>query len=221
MQLNGQDWQVIWFHTSISLITCRLHDNIDLNILLLFCWQASPLISFQSPSLEFRLTLRAMAVKDPVWRDCTSVLVLTPAAKPTATFPGVPLLPRYMEQPPLWLDVQSATDLWNVSPRGAILKWPRREVGGFFTNWWLPGDKMCLNLAPAPWNLAVTQGRGLVQRGNLYAKSADICSFMPNYHQKYSGRVAKTKNAQRRSTVGFNLDFEAAHCCCDSTALAS
>lgn len=145
-------------------------------------YTASPLISFQSPPAEFRLTLMAMAVKVPVWRDCTSVAVLTPAAKPRAIFPRMPLPPRHMEEPLFWL--QTAADLEKVSPRGAILKWPRREVGGFFTKCWLPGDKMCLNLAPAPWKLAVIRGRGPVHRGDLYAKSADICSAMPQYHQK-------------------------------------
>lgn len=40
---------------------------------------------------------------------------------------------------------------------------------------------MCLNLAPAPWKLAVIRGRGPVPRGDLYAKSADISSAMPHY----------------------------------------
>lgn len=159
----------------------------------------SPLIFFQSPSAKFRLILRAMAVTAPVWRDCTSVATLNPAAAPRASFPRKPPLPRYTEEPRPWLGVQIAAVFEKLSPRGAILKWPQREVGCFFTNCRLPGDKMCLNLAPAPWKLAVTRDRGPVQRGNLYVKSADICSAMPQYHQKYSSVVSKKSTFTTRN----------------------
>lgn len=139
-----------------------------------------------------------MAVTAPVWRHCTSVAMLNPAAAPRASFPRKPLLPRYTEERLPWLGVQSAAVFEKFSPRREILKWPQREVGCFFINCWLPGDKMCLSLAPAPLKLAVTRDRGPVQRGNLYVKSADICSAMPQYHQKYSSVVSKKYTSTAR-----------------------
>lgn len=170
----------------------------SLHHLFKFCLTASPLICFQSPSAEFRLILRAMAVTAPVWRDCPSAAMLNPAAAPRASFPRKPLLPRRTEDPLPWLGVQSAAVLERFPPRRAILKWPQGEVGSFFTKCWFPGDKMCLNLAPAPWKFAVTRDTGPVQRGSLCVKSADICRAMPQYHQKFSSIVSEKSTSSSR-----------------------
>lgn len=191
MYLKGQGLQVCWsYDSTLTMQTAWQTLKHWTKDPLKFCLTASPLIFFQSPSAEFRFILRAMAVTAPVWRDCTSVTMPSPAAAPRASFPRKPLLPRYTMEPRPWLGIQSAAVFEKFSPRGAILKWPQREVGCFFTNCWPPGDKMCLDLAPAPWKLAVTRDRGPVQRGNLYVTNAAICSAMPQY-QKYGSIVSK------------------------------
>lgn len=140
----------------------------------------SPLVFFQSPSAEFRLTLRAMAARVPVWRDCTNATVPTPRVIPRATLPRQPLHSRIMEEPFPWLDLQSAAlaVVENFSARRATLIWPRGGlVAGFLTSCGLPGVKMCLNLTLAPWKLARTRDRGPVYRGT--DERADNCSAMP------------------------------------------
>lgn len=151
-------------------------------------WTVSPLVSFQSPSAEFRLTLKAMAARVPVWRDWTSATVLTPRAAPRATLPSQPLLPRGEEEPVPWLDFQTAAVVVveNFLARRAALIWPRRGlVAGFPPRWGLPEVKMCVNLTPAPLKSARTRDRtGPVHRGALtYENRADICRAMPERHR--------------------------------------
>lgn len=150
---------------------------------------ASPLISFQSPSAEFRLTLGAMALRLPVWKDWTSATVLAPRVTPRVILPRELILPWDIEEPLPWLDLQSAAVfvvVENFPGRWETLIWPRRElVAGFLTSGRLPGVKICLNLTPAPWKLARTRGRGPVHRGTLqYENRADICCAMPEQNRQ-------------------------------------
>lgn len=155
-------------------------------------YTASPLISFQSPSAEFRLTLGAMALRLPVWKDWTSATVLAPRVTASVILPRELILPWDIEEPLPWLDLQSAAVfvvVENFPGRWETLIWPRRElVAGFLTSGRLPGVKICLNLTPAPWKLARTRDRGPVHRGTLqYEKSADICCAMPEQNRQSNG----------------------------------
>lgn len=153
---------------------------------------ASPLISFQSPSAEFRLTLGAMALRVPVRKDWTSATVLAPRVTPRVILPKELLLPWDIEEPLPWLDLQSAAVfvvVENLPDRWETLIWPQRElVAGFLTSGRLPGVKICLNLTPAPWKLARTRGSGPVYRGTLqYENRADICCAMLEQNRQSNG----------------------------------
>lgn len=171
---------VMWLHTFLPLGQRRSSINSQNTGL---GWTVSPLVSFQSPWAESRFTLRAMALSVPVWSAWTTTTELTPTATPRATLPKRPVLPPVAEQPLPGPDLQSAcvgVVVENFSARGAPLIWPRGTlVAGFLTGWGLPGDRVCLNLTPAPWKLARTRDRGTLP----CEKRLDICSAMFEQHR--------------------------------------
>lgn len=111
----------------------------------------SPLVFFQSPSAESRLTLGAMAVTAPVCTDRTRVTVPTPRAAPRANFPSRLLFHSVGGEVLAWLDFQSSDPTREdfLAVTAALMLLRVGIITGEFH-----ALKVCLNLTVSFWNSA-------------------------------------------------------------------